>query len=566
MRFKRSIFNQSTHTCSARPSDRRRILAVVRRSIGCRLPLSTVGLKYLLWLGTTSVGALGWVVADGVLQGAWAAEPSDSLHPSIASAAPAPSSELPFFTTTEKAETEKSDSAIALTVLALPSDEENITEEQTEPLESVHLSRAEDVALSSEADPAIAAETESTPTEEAATEPLLALEPTDPDSSAPDLATESNDAPPEPATDEATASPEAAIAPDSAEVAQPADSLESGSEISRQASDLIGVPLINAQAAYVLLDDESSARLRLSGVYAFNPNVLIGATVDLTTGDVFSDSREEGLNINELYVTVSPEPLPELRFTAGLLDLTSYFDRNSFAKDAVTHFFDPVFQTNPALAATGISTRPALLANWSVTDNLEVKAAVFSSSRDLDELDLDAVAAEIGLRFGNGIIRGTFASDRDAGRDDGFNEIFQFNRGNNEFGLQSGDREDAFGINAEYFIPELGLGLFGRYGWYENRALDRGGDTFSFGFNLLDLFMPDDRLGLAYGRQLSNDELRRDRGDEIPDVLELFYDLRLSPLVRAGVAVQQRNGFSETVVGFRIRADVNLTGPNGILR
>jgi hypothetical protein len=113
-------------------------------------------------------------------------------------------------------------------------------------------------------------------------------------------------------------------------------------------------------------------------------------------------------------------------------------------------------------------------------------------------------------------------------------------------------------VNAEYFIPEVNLGLFARYGWYDNQTLGRSGNTYSFGVNLLDLFFADDRLGLAYGRELSNDSLRRDRGDEIPDVFEAFYDVRLTRNLRAGVSLQGRDAWSETVLGLRVRADVDL--------
>jgi len=77
--------------------------------------------------------------------------------------------------------------------------------------------------------------------------------------------------------------------------------------------------------------------------------------------------------------------------------------------------------------------------------------------------------------------------------------------------------------------------------------------------NLLDLFFADDRLGLGYGRELSNQSLRRDRGDDIPDVLELFYDVRLTRNFRVGASLQGRDGFSETVGGLRVRADFNLS-------
>ena len=247
----------------------------------------------------------------------------------------------------------------------------------------------------------------------------------------------------------------------------------------------------------------------------------------------------------------------------GQLDLTSYFDRNSFAKDGASHFFNPVFQTNPALTATGIGSRPGALVNWALSDNLEAKAAVFSSSRSISDFALDGFAGEIGLRYGNAIIRGTYASGRDAGSRDGFREIFQVSRdGGLTSGPSSGDREEAFGVNAEVFIPSLNMGLFGRYGQYNNRDLDRQGDTFNVGLTFLDLFAPDDRLGLAYGRQLSNATLRREQGDRNPDVLELYYDFRFLPNLRIGFTVQELNNFSEIIAGFRLKTEFDVS-PRG---
>lgn len=327
----------------------------------------------------------------------------------------------------------------------------------------------------------------------------------------------------------------------------------------RPQADALGEPLVTVQGVYLLEGDDSSARARLSASCAITPNVLVGTTLDLTTGDAFTDSPEAGFDLNELFVTVSAPTLPSLRLTLGMIDLTSYFDRNSFAKDAATHFFNPVFQTNPALAAAGIGSRPGVLVNWDLTDNLSLRGAAFSSDRDLDEFAFDGAAAEVALRLGHLIVRGTYVTDRDAGQDSGFNEIFQFRRGDDDFGLQSDDRETAYGLNAEYFIPAINLGLFARYGRYENQALDRGGNTHSLGVNVLDLFFADDRLGLGYGRELSNNSLRRDRDDEIPDVLELFYDVRLARHFRAGVTLQGRDAFSETVAGLRLRADFNLS-------
>ncbi|MGH8002473.1 MAG: carbohydrate porin [Brasilonema sp.] len=321
-------------------------------------------------------------------------------------------------------------------------------------------------------------------------------------------------------------------------------------------------PSLQLQGVYITQGDDSAARARVSGVYPVSPQLLFGATLDFVSGEnILVDSRGEGLNINELYLATSIGGVPNLRFILGQIDLTSYFDRNSFAKDGASQFFNSIFQTNPALSATGIASRTGLLVNWSVTDNIEAKAAVFSSSNKISDFTLDGFAGEVAIRYGNAIIRGTYASDRDSGIRDTFPESFGIAR-NTEgtiFGIQKDDREEAYGLNAEVFVPNLKLGIFGRYGRYENRDLGKGADTYSLGLSFLDLFTPDDRLGLAYGRALSNDSLRR--GDN-PDVLELFYDFKFLPNLRLGFTVQGRDGFEETVLGVRVLTDFDVT-PRG---
>ena len=312
-------------------------------------------------------------------------------------------------------------------------------------------------------------------------------------------------------------------------------------------------PLLEFQAVSIYQDDDFSGRLRATGIYALNEHVLFGAVVDLATGNAFVDTEEDGLSLNELYVSAAPiRDMPNFRLVGGLIDLTAYFDRNSFAKDAATHFFNPVFQTNPALSAAGITSRPGLLVNWSATDNLELKAAAFSSTRDLGDFAIDGFAAEVGFRVENFILRGTYTTARDAGEDDGFAEIFQFQREDGGFGLSDDDREVAYGLNAEYFFESINLGLFGRYGWYENQDLDQDGTTFSFGVTALDIFLEGDRLGLAYGQRLSNSDLR---SGKTPDALELLYDAPIFDGVRAGISLQSQDEFSDTFLGLRLRAD-----------
>ena len=340
-------------------------------------------------------------------------------------------------------------------------------------------------------------------------------------------------------------------------VAQPVEQQQVSSFANTVKRQPVKEPSLTFQGVYVTQGDDTSARARVTGIYPLTPQALFGATLDLTSeGSSFDDSRSEGLNINELYFATSLGGLPNLRFVVGQMDLTSYFDRNSFAKDGASHFFNPVFQTNPALSSTGIGSRPGLLVNWSVTDNINAKAAIFSSSDALSDFSLDGFAGEVGIRYGNAIIRGTYSTARDAGNRDSFPESFGIARGNSQFGPLEDDREEAYGLNAEVFIPNLKLGLFGRYGRYENRDLGEGADTYSLGLSFLDLLTPNDRLGLAYGRALSNDALRR---GEQPDVLELFYDFKFLPNLRLGFSFQGRDSFEESVLGIRVKSEFDIT-------
>ncbi len=303
-----------------------------------------------------------------------------------------------------------------------------------------------------------------------------------------------------------------------------------------QSSSLSG-PSFQVQGVYVYQGSQSSARGRLTGVYPVTPNLLFGGTFDVTTGNAFADTPNQGFSVNELYLAASFQGAPGLRFAVGQLDLTSYFDRNSFAKDGATQFFNTIFQTNPALSATGIGSRPGLLANWRLNDTIEAKAAIFSSSQSISEFALNGFAGEVGFRFGNAIIRGTYVTDWDSGTD---------------------AREEAFGVNAEAYIPSIRMGLFARYGIQNNFRNGSNADSYSFGLNFLDLLMPGDRLGLAYGQGLSNEGLGRSSGVPTANALELFYDFRVLPNLRLGFSVQQVDNFSETIAGVRVRTDFDI--------
>ncbi|WP_448562915.1 hypothetical protein [Trichothermofontia sp.] len=125
------------------------------------------------------------------------------------------------------------------------------------------------------------------------------------------------------------------------------------------------------EGVYVFVDDRASARARLLGSYVLSPNLMLGTTLELVTGDAFTDSRDAGANLHELYVVASLPQLPTLRWVVGQMDLTAYFDRNSFAKDVALHFMNPVFQSNPALSAAGLQPRPGALLNWAISDHSE---------------------------------------------------------------------------------------------------------------------------------------------------------------------------------------------------
>ena len=362
-----------------------------------------------------------------------------------------------------------------------------------------------------------------------------------------------------PASSPETSTPADASTPTNAAPIDPAPTSASPAVATSRHRRPLTPPSLQIHGVYVYQGGESSARARFTGVYPLTPNLQVGGSVDLTTGSggLFNEENSSGVSINELYVTGSLPSLPNLRLVVGQIDLTSYFDRNSFAKDGETQFFNPIFQTNPALTAVGIGSRAGALVNWSVTDDLEIKAAAFSSDRSISDFSIDGFAGEIGLRIAsNFVVRGTYATGRDNGANTGFREIYSIQNGR---GLRENDREEAYGVNAELFIPQIRMGIFGRYGHYRNLAIDLGGDTFVFGVSFLDLAMPNDRLGIAYGRGLSNDGLRQELGNSRSDVGEIFYDFEVVPHLRLGFTLQALNNFSETIAGVRIRTVFNLT-------
>jgi hypothetical protein len=222
--------------------------------------------------------------------------------------------------------------------------------------------------------------------------------------------------------------------------------------------------------------------------------------------------------------------------------LTSYFDRNSFAKDISRDFFNSTFHTNPALIAGANATASRLegLMQWAITDDITLNASVFSSSPDITDFALNGFAGELAFRTGDFILRGTFDTAQDT--------AFQ----------GTGGRLEAYGLNAEWFIPQVNVGLFGRYGNLYNNGSGLSENTYSFGLNVLDVFMENDRLGLGYGRNLTTTV----PSGQSPDVLELFYDFEVIPNIRLGFTFQQRDQFQESYAGFRIRGDLNLL-PSG---
>lgn len=298
-------------------------------------------------------------------------------------------------------------------------------------------------------------------------------------------------------------------------------------------------PTLDLQGLYVLNDGDSSARARLTGSAFLTPNILVGGTLDLLTGPALAfNTLEDGIKLTELYVAASIPDLPGLRFRLGQLDLTSYFDRNSFAKDVARDFFNDLFHTNPALIGSFNfeGSHPGGLVQWAITDDIALNAAAFSSGAGISDFALDGFAGEVGFRLDNVVLRGTFSTTQDT--------RFQ----------GTGDRLQAYGINAEWFIPEMNLGVFGRYGWINNGSTGFSDSSYSLGVNAFDVFQADDRLGLGYGRGLD----LVSASTEVPDALEVFYDFEIMPNIRLGFSLQQVNSFRETVAGFRIRGDLDL--------
>ena len=283
--------------------------------------------------------------------------------------------------------------------------------------------------------------------------------------------------------------------------------------------------------------------------YTLGSNTVLGLDVDFIAGSLFGPG---GIDVKQLFIAQSIPGLENLRFLGGKLDLTAIFDRNSFAKDNLTHFFNFNFGTNPALVAGGLGAKPALVADWLISDELSVKIAPFASQFVGDVFQFDSLAGEVAFRFQeNYVARLTFVTGRDTGVST-FRENDRLLRP-----IRPGDRVTAFGLNGEAFFPEIRLGAFFRYGYYRSEVTQVDADHFSLGVNLLDIFRPDDRLGVGYARALSNANFLLP-GERTPDVLEVFYDLKVRDRIRVGFSAQAQDGFSRGVFGVRAKLDFPL--------
>ncbi len=318
-------------------------------------------------------------------------------------------------------------------------------------------------------------------------------------------------------------------------------------------SDAKPASILQVQGTYIQQGDEVTGQARASVSYPITDYSEISGAVEFTQGNALSNSAED-LRIQELYYNAQLPGQSNVNLTVGKTDLTSHFDRNSFAKDGTTHFFNSALQSNPALVSAGMASRPAAVARWRASDGVMVKGAVFSSDPELTELGANGAAAEVGIWQGNTLVRATYVTGEDRGAETSFQEAYSLPRGGGQTGVKPGDREHALGLNAETYFPGKKVGAFARYGWYHNSGLGESAQTYSAGINALDVWRDRDRLGVAYGRDLSNEQLRKQQGQSIPDVAEVFYDAPITKNVRAGITLQQRNGFSETVVGFRVKA------------
>lgn len=333
-----------------------------------------------------------------------------------------------------------------------------------------------------------------------------------------------------------------------------ADSLPPPAACPCEPSDTKPASVLQVQGTYIQQGDEATGQARVFVSYPITDYSNISGALEFTEGNALSTSAE-GLRIQELYYDAQLPGQSNVNVTVGKTDLTSHFDRNSFAKDGTTHFFNSTLQSNPALVNAGMASRPAAVARWRATDGVILKGAVFSSDADLTELGADGVAAEVGVWRSNTLVRATYVTGEDRGADTVFQEGYSLLRSGGQTGVKPGDREHALGLNAETYFPSKRLGAFARYGWYHNSGLGESAQTYSAGLNALDVWRDQDRLGLAYGRDLSNERLRKQQGQPVPDVVEVFYDTPVTPNLRAGITLQQRQGFSETVLGFRIKAN-----------
>jgi hypothetical protein len=229
--------------------------------------------------------------------------------------------------------------------------------------------------------------------------------------------------------------------------------------------------------------------------------------------------RQNEVNVREAWVR-SELFGQRLAISAGRLDLTNYFDRNTMANDETTQFISDALVNNPMLGL--ITNGAGVAAVFDPKNGFALKGGFQQSNADATNLsesiftlaEVDYFARPRGLAEGN--YRAWFRSDNHTGT----------NRG-------------AWGISADQKITNV-FGLFGRYGSAE-ADVDR--DTFfSAGFQIGNgiVFFPSDFWGFGYG------QTDLGTGDH-EKLVEGYYNFQISEKLRLSFHLQRvLHSFTET--------------------
>lgn len=303
--------------------------------------------------------------------------------------------------------------------------------------------------------------------------------------------------------------------------------------------------------AVVVLDFQKGAGLRNLPALLISPNGNpTGTNADIESFD--SDT----VHLTQVYYEHSFGP--GLVVSAGQLDITGYFDTNSFANNERTQFLANTFVNNPAVEFGGTDNfySPGVRVTWWPVENVDISVGAFEGNGDyVDAFDNPFYMAELNFAL------------KPAGREGNYRVYYWNRQGRSDSELANTADPDntglikaenkGFGVSIDQMVTE-NLGVWLRAG-EQSKKVAQFNAHLSLGVNISGAAFgrPDDSIGLGVGSSRMSKVYRDYKKSQDPafdDSIETYMEAYYSISV---------GGASENT-GFHVSPDIQyVKNPGG---